>query len=159
MSTHHAPSVSYPVGRSSWVRALLGGVWLLAGGVTLQWWQVAAAGDPGPWLGLAAWLASGLGLWIGWQRTPMGLLVWNAGLWAWESRAYPGQVIVGAPEVLLDLQHLLLVRMTNSDGASWMLWLDATREPARWLDLRRALYAPARRAAGGDPPSGLDRAT
>lgn len=158
MARHHAPSVSYPVGRSFWVSALLGCLWGLAGAVTLRWWQLAAAGDPGPWLGLAACLACALVLWRGWRRTPVGTLAWDGGFWTWESRAYPGQVRVAAPEILLDLQHLILVRMQNADGASWMLWLDATTAPERWLDMRRALCARNRDEAAADPSPGRDAA-
>ncbi len=141
MSASHAPPVSYAVGRSSWVLGLLMGCGALAVLVTARWWHSAAPGDWGPWLGTAAVVLSGGGAIWGWQRSPVGVLLWDGQDWQWQSAGYQSPTSVDAPEPVLDLQRLLLVRMHNRAGAPWWVWADAASDPAHWLDLRRALHA------------------
>lgn len=141
MSSTHAPPVSYPVGRSLWVLGMLMGCWVLAAAVTAGWWHLAAPGHAGPWLGVAALVLSGGGALWGWQRSPTGVLQWDGQDWQWQSAGYQSPTTVDAPEPVLDLQNLLLVRMHNRAGAPWWVWADAASDPLHWLDLRRALYA------------------
>ncbi len=141
MSSTHAPPVSYPVGRSLWVLGMLMGCWVLAASVTAAWWHSAAPGHAGPWLGVAALvLSGGCAVW-GWLRSPTGVLQWDGQDWQWQSVGYQSPTTVDAPEPVLDLQNLLLVRMHNRAGAPWWVWADAASDPLHWLDLRRALYA------------------
>lgn len=141
MSSSHAPPVSYAVGRSLWVLGMLMGCWVLAALVTVGWWQLAAPGHVGPWLGTAALVLSGGGAVWGWQRSPTGVLQWDGQDWHWQSAGYQSPTTVDAPEPVLDLQNLLLVRMHNRAGAPWWVWAHAASDPVHWLDLRRALYA------------------
>ena len=141
MSSSHAPPVSYAVERSLWVLGMLMGCWVLAALVTVGWWQLAAPGHVGPWLGTAALVLSGGGAVWGWQRSPTGVLQWDGQDWHWQSAGYQSPTTVDAPEPVLDLQNLLLVRMHNRAGAPWWVWAHAASDPVHWLDLRRALYA------------------
>lgn len=157
----NAPSVLYPVGRCAfYARWLSGlgalGLLALAGG----WWVSGntswAAGVP--WLGAVLWLS-----WIGfatwsWQRTPEGLLQWDAladsatgqplaGAWVWSSEAYQDGVTLLRVDTVLDLQSLVLLRLHYPDAASSWAWVERTREPARWNELRRALVAHKRQGS------------
>ena len=139
---HHAPSVSYPVGRCVWGRLL----WLGPGAVGAIAW--AAWGWVGaPW---AVWSFMGVGLWLAhlaaWRalRQQRGTLHWNAlgGCWSHEDavKADEGQV-----KAVLDLQNALLLRwqpLTYAGlPASRWLWLARESQPSQWLALRRAVFA------------------
>ena len=115
--------------------------WVLAALVTVGWWHLAAPGHAGPWLGTAALVLSGGGAVWGWLRSPIGVLKWDGQEWQWQSAGYQSPTTLDAPQAVLDLQNLLLVRMHNRAGAPWWVWADAGSDPVRWLDLRRALYA------------------
>ena len=52
-----------------------------------------------------------------------------------------------APEVLLDLQAHLWVRVAPIGHPSQWLWLDRSSQPERWMDLRCAVYSRARSGA------------
>lgn len=52
--------------------------------------------------------------------------------------------------VALDLQGCVLLRWRAGRGAVGWLWLDRASAPARWDDLRRAVYS---RAIVDAPPS------
>ena len=152
---HHAPSVQYPVRRSSLLGLGLLGVWLAGAGVTM----LTASSQAPPWrhaLALAVLLGSALGAWRFWR----GLLV---GHLRWDGLAWYGPQNVDWPaslQVQLDFQRHLLVRLdfarnapVGAVAARWMaashswLWLEATADPLRWQDLRRAAFASARAPA------------
>ena len=154
MSSPNAPSVSYTLGRSRFLGGLLLFLWGLATAVTLAWWGSAAPGAWEPSLGGAALLLSGWGLVLGWLRMPAGSLHWDGQQWTWQSAGYLSTTVVDAPELVLDLQRLLLMRMHNQAGAAWLVWADATIDPGHWLDLRRALSA--RPHNGGVAPASGD---
>ncbi len=139
MPSRHAPAVSYALGRSRFLAALLGLVWLLGLAVTLAWWQVAA-GHPGPWLGAVAVLLAGLVAVQGWWRQPLGRLSWDGQRWAWQDARAPAGVPLW-PQPVLDLQRMLLIRLQGAAGVPQWVWADAATEPGRWLDFRRALFA------------------
>ena len=46
--------------------------------------------------------------------------------------------------VIVDFQSLLLLRLENPAYAHLWLWAERHVLPERWLDLRRAVYAPHR---------------
>lgn len=157
----NAPSVLYPVGRCAWyVRGLylLGFLGLLT--VAGAWWT--GARQPGltglPWTGAGLWvLWGGFALWS-WQRTPQGLLKWDAstpamdaaaspGAWIWYSEAYQDGVKLLRVDRVLDVQNRVLLHLRYPhEGRSWV-WAERARDPARWADFRRALLAHQRRAA------------
>jgi toxin CptA len=137
---HNAPSVNYPVGRSRLAGALLLSTWA-AGVVAVAIWMAQTGASAIP-AGLA-WstvLLSGLLAARTWARTPDGLLAWDGQTWTW---SVGERVLEAHPEAVLDLQHALLLRLGEGRRASW-LWLEKRALPARWDDLRRAVYSRAR---------------
>ena len=147
-----APPVTLPAGRSHL------GAWLALGltfaGLALTGlWAWEARGGPAwlPLVGLLVWGVHGLWAWAGIRQaqTSRGAeLAWDGEGWYWRSLAsWPVQ-----PEVCLDLQGLLLVRLSPLDPQDgpragtkarpqrW-LWLTPGRDPGRWRALRRALYS------------------
>jgi hypothetical protein len=142
MSQHAAPAMSYPA-EPSWLAGMaMALLWLAAAAVTLAWASLAA-GQAAVWLGWAGLLLSGLAMARYWRAGPRGQLLWDGQVWLWRSRAYPAGTEVDCPEIVLDAQILIVVRMCNRAGASWVLCLQAQSDRRSWLDLRRALYARA----------------
>ena len=145
------------MGRSRFLGAVLVGLGAFSAGVQLAWWWQAPPESAAVWLGALAWLLSADALVWGWRRLPAGRLDCELGQWRWHSAGYPAGIDVAAPEVVLDLQALVLLRLRNPAGARWLLWADADSDPTRWLDLRRALFAQphlagAAAAAAPHPP-------
>lgn len=142
----NAPSVIFPVGRCPFWALLLGCFALLLAGV------LALA-----WSGLTRWQAIGLALavllwWVvaarcvwrqpaGWLRFggvhPTQLLEDTA--WAWQGEPGSDGIPVAAPRLVLDLQARLLLQVGGASGVPRWIWLEASRSPADWLALRRAL--------------------
>jgi hypothetical protein len=143
---HNAPAVTYPVGRSS-IQGTLGLVlWLLGVAATLAW---AMTSDQ-PWLlAAAASLCAGVAALAAffWWRIPSGELQWDPDGWHLHLH---GQTQHGKPTVALDLQGSVLLRWHAAREAGAWLWLDRCSAPARWDDLRRAVYS---RAIVDAPPS------
>ena len=144
---HNAPRVSYPVGRSPFYALLLGVTWAAGALATLAWcwhadaigaWQLVAAG----WLIVAALLAG----WS-WRHTLQGVLTWDGQQWSFEGNGAPAAVnIVVACH--LDVQaHMLLSLHGQAASSLGWAWLARSKSPARWLDLRRALFAGRREHA------------
>lgn len=156
---HNAPSVSYPVGRSAFLaRAMLAG-WLGAVAVTALSWPT----DAPPWRSVLAVfslvLPAVLG-WRFWRQLPRdGQLRWDGQ--DWHSPSAPDQP--AALHVQLDGQRHMLVRLQllvnpaaaperriwqlfGARGTEW-LWLEATGDPDRWPDLRRAAFARSARVS------------
>ena len=138
---HSAPAVRYPVARSPRVGAVLLGAWSLAAGMCLWWWL---RGGATPWHMAWALLSLSFGAVLAivqWQGMPTGNLRWDGQAWWWQF-ADEDEVLVNV-SVRLDLQHGLLLHMAGD--LPWRAhWCYAERAqlPARWSDLRRALYAP-----------------
>ena len=146
---HGAPSVSHPVGRSSWAAGIFAAVWIAAALVTLAWMSTGASG----W---RAWLAGGVVVALGvvvswsWWFSPQGSLAWDGARWTWAPAGASG-VHEGAIAVVLDLQQLLLVRWSAPAVTRWF-WLQPQGPRSRWEALRRAVYS----RAGADAPSGAE---
>ena len=132
---YSAPSVSYPVGRSRDAARLLWTIWAAgaccAGAASYQfdsigWRQglllacVALAG-----FAVRRMLAS-----------PPAVLAFDGQHWS-----LSGAASLASVDIAIDLQSLLLVRLTVAAGASQWRWLERRADPSRWQDLRRALYA------------------
>ena len=143
MSQHAAPPLCYPVQRSWLAGIAMAVLWLAAAAVTLAWVLIAAADQVVAFWGLMALLLSGLAMARFWMAGPRGHLLWDGQIWLWRSRAYPAGTEVQCPEIVLDAQRLIVVRIRNLAGASSVLCLQAQSDRRLWLDLRRALYARA----------------
>ena len=144
---HNAPSVSYPVGRPRFAGLLAACLWLAGAAVALLWLHQADATGWRQAVMAAALLAIGGWALLSWLRSPQGELQWDGAAWT----GLPGLGAGAAGlDVALDLQRVLLVRFRASRSAHW-LWLERSRCPPRWLELRRAVYSRAR--PPGLPPS------
>ena len=134
---HNAPSVSYPVGRPRLAGQLAAGLWLVGAASTFFWLREA-----GPAWGQAAaataLMAIGIMALLSWWRSPRGDLHWDGTAWTG-----PAGGALDSLDVALDVQRALLVRWQAAPSAGW-LWLERSRCPQRWLDLRRAVYSRAR---------------
>jgi toxin CptA len=148
---HDAPSVSYPVGRSSLAGTILLSIWMAGGlaGAGMGW---SGASAPRLAAVAAVWLATGaLAMWW-WHAHPAGLLAWDAGTWSWSEggpRVEAGTLHVGA-----DFQSALLLRWVGEGATRW-LWVERGRLPTHWVALRRAVYSRANPQAPSraEPPS------
>ena len=150
---HDAPSVSYPVGRSSWAAYALGGLWALGASATVAWMShLPAAGWRGVLAGLACAAAGAWAAWA-WWRTPEGCLDWRGSRWHWTPVQAP-RADVGL-QVGLDFQQVLLLRLTPVQGPSVWAWLERRSAPADWAAMRRAVYSRADPDGlpGTEPPS------
>lgn len=136
---HQAPAVRYPLGPSRFLARLL--VTFALGGVVCVLWAAWWHPSPGPlWLGLAAWLP--LSVWAGvswWRHQAVGELCWDGQ--NWQIACADGD-LGGTLRVQLDLQGYLWIewRTLGTGQAEW-IWLERQRYPARWADLRRAVFA------------------
>ncbi|MDO5086267.1 MAG: hypothetical protein Q4D74_01500 [Comamonadaceae bacterium] len=156
----HAPAVTHPVGRTAALAAVLAGLCLAGGAAALAWLAWAAPGASHGWRAavlLAAWLASGGGLWRFWrQQTPRELCFDGN---AWQLKAN-GTTSIGASRVrvALDAQRFALLRLEKpADGricGIW-LWAEAGRHAASWHRLRCALYSPANQRLPSDVTDGF----
>lgn len=150
-----APHLEFPVQPSARATGLTWALWL--GAVSLQLaWSVQTEGEGPIWAWLALGLAS-LALLLQGLRPVRGRMIWD-GAWHWQSSAYPMGTALAWPEVVLDFQRLMLLRLRNADGARWTVWVDAAADSASWLDFRRALFSQARFRAGLSDGSDASRA-
>jgi hypothetical protein len=137
---HGAPSVNYPVGRSRYAERFLFALWLLGACCA----------------GAACWRIDGLD----WRRGALMLSIAMAAGAAWRGqRRQASAAVLGfdgqhwslaargggtaCARVAIDLQSLLLVRLTEHGRPACWLWLEQRAMPERWRDLRRALYSRA----------------
>ncbi|MFY3384563.1 hypothetical protein [Paracidovorax sp. MALMAid1276] len=141
------PSVSYPLGRSLALGGLLIALACAGLGVLSLWAWMGASDKVGAvWASFALWGAFSVAAFHLWCHQWCGVLRWDGRYWQLD-RA-PGQsgdsrALSGAPAVLLDLQsHLWISVAPLGLGRTW-LWLEQSRQPERWLDLRRAVYSRA----------------
>lgn len=135
---HNAPAVGFPVGRSRFQGMLIAILSTLGVLTMFIWgWQSETLGWY-PWLGLVGCLVTLF--WMGWQwwHGPVGQLSWDGSEWAWTVNH---QTIVVVPEVELDFQHVVLLRLClplNSSD-SWV-WIECAFCPSRWMALRRTIF-------------------
>ena len=102
---------------------------------------------------LGLWLSAAAGAAHFWWSQPRGVLQFDGQAWTLgqTAKSFSGPLALSAPpEVLLDLQAHLWVRVVPMGRASQWLWLERSSQPERWMDLRRAVYSRAR--------SGVDNA-
>jgi hypothetical protein len=90
-----------------------------------------------------AWIAcAATGAWAAhsWWNGPTGVLHGSGNGWWWEpaeGAAGPGEL-----QVALDLQHVLLLRLSLQGAVAW-LWLERRSRPGQWESMRRAVYSRA----------------
>jgi len=148
VSRLHAPSVTFPVGRSAFQGLLLLATWA-AGALACATLALQVGGWRG-WLALALSGAAGLTAAAWWRGQRPGVLHWDGAAWEWVAQ-------VGAPPergkllAALDLQRALLLRWRGDQRSAW-LWAERASAPHRWAALRRAVYSPA----GSDAPAGAE---
>jgi hypothetical protein len=138
---HHAPAVSYPVGRSVLYDGLLV-LMLVLGGLALSVWFFALdERHPGHVFVLV--VVAGMWLWAlrARRQQPKGLLRWDGAAWTIHTGQ---QVRTVSVQVVLDLQHhlLLCLQPVEPRGPVIWVWPVATQQRDRWLALRQALFAP-----------------
>lgn len=157
LAKYAAPAVRYPFARSAVLGWLCAGL-AIASGCGAAWYGATVwAASGGGVFALAAiigWVAAALGSLVYWWRSPCGLLVWNGQAWAVHVADARGAVLSEdglalqqVPAVILDLQHTLWIMVYRDGHAPLWLWLERSRSPERWGDLRRAVYSPAMQAA------------
>ena len=136
---HSAPSVTYPVGRSRFAGLLALLLWLAGCAATLLWWiQVQDGGWRRIVLLSVVAAAGACGAWA-WRRSPVGHLAWDGDMWTLTTADGSGS---GSIHVRVDLQFWLLLEWWPGGPSAWL-----------WLELRRALYSPARREAPAAGPA------
>lgn len=143
---HNAPAVTYPVGRSSIQGALGLALWLPGTAATVAW-ALTSPGLRSVALAACLNLAVGALAAASWWRTRPGELQWDGGRWQLDRC---GHARDGQARVVMDLQACVLLHWRADHGAGDWLWLDRASAPARWDDLRRAVYS---RAIVDAPPS------
>lgn len=129
------------MGRTLRPSAVLFSVWLCAAAMVAVWalqataldWRVGVAVG-----GLLAALAAGL---KDANTRPDGQLLWDGSAWHWVGPGDAVRMADARVEALLDLQGVLLLRIDKPHHRTAWLWLERRHQPARWLDLRRAVYA------------------
>jgi hypothetical protein len=144
LSQHNAPSVTYPLGRSHWQAWVLLGFWLAALAVVGAWVMTSPSVGWRQWAGLVMVAGVGLMALNSWKNSPVGQLAWDGQVWRWEGPGYQTGVAEYELSVALDVQNLMLLRIENQAHATLWLWAERRAFPARWLDLRRAVYSPHR---------------
>ena len=145
---HNAPSVTYLVKRSAIELAFLSAIWLL-GAATMALWILNADAPGWPQVVTAIVLCV-VGCWAAWTwlQTPAATLQWDSQGWSLSRDPDDANTDMtrGSLVASIDLQQVLLVRWQAgaAAGASkrW-LWLARADCPARWNDLRRAVYSRA----------------
>lgn len=149
---HHAPAVSFPLGRSHFLGGLLAIAWAVGVGVVVAWVLVQQRLGWPQGLGIGAVCLCGVlaGNW--WKSHPVGRLAWDGQ--GWQVR-FQGATLTGCVSVHLDLQHHLLLKVCGSGrGAATWLWLDERADPSVWGDVRRAVYSRARKPSAADSVPG-----
>lgn len=146
------PSVVYPVERSRTLGLLLA-LFLAAGGVVLGGWAALGmrSGAIG-WLAACLWMLALAGVVHFWRSQRCGVIRWDGQSWALEGTLQgpsPGTslALAAPPEVLLDLQSHLWIKICPRDAHPAWIWLERKAQPERWTDLRRAVYSRARPGA------------
>lgn len=152
--SRRAPSVQYPLRRSRVLGALLLAFLLTGAGVVTAWVSSGARDVVlSAAVALGLWLSAAAGAAHFWWSQPRGVLQFDGQAWTLgqTAKSFSGPLALSVPpEVLLDLQAHLWVRIVPIEHASQWLWLERSSQPERWMDLRRAVYSRAR--------SGVDNA-
>ena len=152
--SRRARSVQYPLRRSRILGVLLLTLLFAGAGVVAAW---VSYGERDVFLSatvaLGLWLSAAAGAVHFWWSQPRGVLQFDGQAWTLgpTAKSFSGPLALSVPpEVLLDLQAHLWLRVVPIGHACQWLWLERSSQPERWMDLRRAVYSRAR--------SGVDNA-
>lgn len=158
LSTHSAPPVVYPLGRSRFQAGFLICLWLAGCAALCLWFY---SGEITLWrmLSMAAMIVlAGVIAVLGWKKTPAGQLRWDGQVWHWESDSCQDNAFEWHLSVVVDFQYLLLLRMESQMHSSICLWCDRHAFAPLWLDFRRAIFSPGRWTDGVSPEAVLGHA-
>jgi hypothetical protein len=137
---HSAPAVVFPVGRSHFEAWLIGALVSCEG---LAWVLWCLSVDAMAWSQIGAGaLAVVFSVWllVSWWRTPQGRVSWDGMAWA---LCLNGQTTAVNPELVLDLQLVMLLRLGEPESAhACWVWLEQSSNSLRWCALRRAVHQP-----------------
>ncbi|QXL84534.1 hypothetical protein [Comamonas sp. NLF-1-9] len=127
---------------------------LSTGGLALLLaWRLSQAPSAAAALaGALVWLASALLAWRWWRAGASGVLQWDTQQWLLCGEGGDA-VPCGAPEVCLDLQRLMLVRVRPQGRAAQWLWLQHRGPAQGWSALRRAVFAGGAQARAAAVPA------
>ena len=149
--SRRAPSVQYPLRRSRVLGALLLALLFTGAGVVAAWVSSGARDVVlSAAVALGLWLSAAAGAVHFWWSQPRGVLQFDGQAWTLgqTAKSFSGPLALSVPpEVLLDLQAHLWVRIVPIGHSSQWLWLERSSQPERWMDLRRAVYSRARSGA------------
>lgn len=145
--SRRAPSVQYPLWRSRVLGALLLALLFAGAGVAVAWVSSGARDAVvSVAVALGLWLLAAAGAAHFWWSQPRGVLQFDGQAWTLgpTAKSFSGPLALSVPpEVLLDLQAHLWVRIVPIGHACQWLWLERSSQPERWMDLRRAVYSRA----------------
>ena len=147
MTTHDAPPVTYPLGRSVFQASVLAGFWLAGLIAAGAWAYLVRQPDWRIGVCVASVVVAGMAAYRGWKNSPAGSIAWDGQSWRWESPGYQTGVAEQQLSVLADFQGVMLLRIENHAKAGMWLWVERKSFPERWMDFRRAVYSPARGVA------------
>ncbi|MCZ2498317.1 hypothetical protein GN316_16275 [Xylophilus sp. Kf1] len=130
-----APSVDYPVPRSCRAGAALLALWCL-GTLPVIGWLALASPSALTAAAILAWvlLAGSVCAWH-WWRAPDARLVWDGQSWNTD------QVVDARLVLSIDLQSLMILRLSPAAGGAQWLFVDRAARPVAWHTLRCAVTA------------------
>jgi toxin CptA len=155
LNTHHAPPVSYAVGRSRLQAALLGLVLLSLTGLLVKWIHLDPAAGWRIWVEAIAVVGAAAIAVFGWKKTRCGDLVWDGDIWHWTDCGNSDGIRIGQLVVVADLQRFMVLEVTGEQGQKLYLWPERGIRTGPWLDFRRAIHGPVRvrqSPYAGEPP-------
>ena len=145
--------MTFPLGRSHLQVWVLSGFWAVAVLLVAAWVLGSQHAGWRQLAGLVAVICVGLAACQGWKNSPVGQLTWDGLVWRWEGPGYQAGMAEYKLLAALDFQNVMLLRIENQAHARLWLWAERRAFPARWLDLRRAVYSPHRALQGLALPS------
>jgi len=141
---HRAPAVSWEVrptrllGRALVVLGVSGAL-VIGAFLTMQPWNGRVV------MLLLALLGGTLFAALVHGKAQFGTLQWDGEQWHWSALQHQA---IRQLTCVLDLQHVLLLRIRDASGKTHWLWLHTDAINARWLALRRAIVS----SVAGDNP-------
>jgi hypothetical protein len=140
------PAVTFPLRRSAALATFLCALVVLGACAIVGWVLFRASAGLLLSLAFLMCLLSALASLQLWLHQINGWVQCDGTQWFLQPSRHPDaiQILLHNPEVILDLQAHLWLRVTLfEDRRSTWLWLARSHDPDRWLDLRRAVYSRA----------------